>query len=414
MKGKAPVTEHDMTVEGLLAAVEQAPPVDSVAVVAQILAGQMDAREVRFWIIDFTGDVLLSLPVANDTEGEGRDQDHIDLRGTLHEEVIRSQRLHITETPEPVSGYRVLAPVTTQGDAIGILEVTTTVKPTPRHSRQIAQAAQALAYAVTSNRRFTDLYECSRRSIPPTLAAEIQHNLLPQALSCEAGPVTFAGALQPTRDISGDTFDYSLDRQTLHVSITDAMGHQTHAALLATLIVGSLRNTRRARATLAEQARAAHQAIVDYGQDATVTGQLLNINLSTGRALFVNAGHPWPLRLRNGRVSEIQPEVDLPFGTPWDCHYRVQNLDLAPGDRLVLITDGMAERNTTALDLPARIEADADLHPREAVRSLMRALNQATEGNLLDDATVICLDWHGTSSSQHTSTTSADASPNHH
>lgn len=408
------MTEHDMTVEGLLAAVEQAPPVDSVAVVAQILAGQMDAREVRFWIIDFTGDVLLSLPVANDTEIEGRDQNHIDLRGTLHEEVIRSQQLHITETPEPVSGYRVLAPVTTQGDAIGILEVTTTVKPTPRHSRQIAQAAQALAYAVTSNRRFTDLYECSRRSIPPTLAAEIQHNLLPQALSCEAGPVTFAGALQPTRDISGDTFDYSLDRQTLHVSITDAMGHQTHAALLATLIVGSLRNTRRARATLAEQARAAHQAIVDYGQDATVTGQLLNINLSTGRALFVNAGHPWPLRLRNGRVSEIQPEVDLPFGTPWDGHYRVQNLDLAPGDRLVLITDGMAERNTTALDLPARIEADADLHPREAVRSLMRALNQATEGNLLDDATVVCLDWHGTSSSQHTSTTSADASPNHH
>ncbi|WP_405825762.1 PP2C family protein-serine/threonine phosphatase [Streptomyces sp. NBC_00838] len=403
-----------MTVEGLLAAVEQAPPVDSVAVVAQALARQMDAREVRFWIIDFTGDVLLSLPVADDTEGEGGEQHHIDLRGTLHEQVIRSQQLHITETPEPVSGYRVLAPVTTQGDAIGILEVTTTIELSPRHSHQIAQAAQALAYVVTSNRRFTDLYEWGRRSIPPTLAAEIQHNLLPQALSCEAGPVTFAGALQPTHDISGDTFDYSLDRHTLHVSITDAVGHHTYAALLATLIVGSLRNTRRARAPLAEQARAAHQAVLDYGQDATVTGQLLNINLSTGHALFVNAGHPWPLRLRNGRVSEIQPEVDLPFGAPWDGHYRVQNLDLTPGDRLVLITDGMTERNTTALDLPARIKADAALHPREAVRSLMRALHQATEGNLLDDATVICLDWHGTSSSQHTSATSAHTSPNHH
>ncbi len=402
-----------MTVEGLLAAVEQAPPVDSVAVVAQILAGQMDAREVCFWIIDFTGDVLLSMPLAHDREDW--EQNHIDLRGTLHEEVIRSQHLHITETPEPMSGYRVLAPVSTQGDAIGILEVTTTVKPSRRRSHQIAQAAQALAYVVTSNRRFTDLYEWGRRSIPPTLAAEIQHNLLPQALSCEAGPVTFAGALQPTHDISGDTFDYSLDRQTLHVSITDAMGHHTYAAMLATLIVGSLRNTRRARAPLAEQARAAHQAVLDYGQDATVTGQLLNINLSTGRALFVNAGHPWPLRLRNGRVSELQPEVDLPFGAPWDGHYRVQDLDLTPGDRLVLITDGMTERNTTALDLPARIEADADLHPREAVRSLMRALHRATEGDLLDDATIICLDWHGIGSSRHAGTTGAGTpSPNRH
>jgi hypothetical protein len=157
-----------MTVEGLLAAVEQAPPVDSVAVVAQVLAGQMDAREVRFWIIDFTGDVLLSLPVADDRKGE--EQHHIDLRGTLHEEVIRSQLLRISQTSEPVSGYRVLAPVTTHGDAIGILEVTTTFKPSPRHSQQITQAAQALAYVVTSNRRFTDLYEWGRRSIPPTLA----------------------------------------------------------------------------------------------------------------------------------------------------------------------------------------------------------------------------------------------------
>ncbi|MET7543926.1 SpoIIE family protein phosphatase [Streptomyces sp. NPDC005507] len=55
--------------------------------------------------------------------------------------------------------------------------------------------------------------------------------------------------------------------------------------------------------------------------------------------------------------------MDLPFGAPWDGDYRVQDLDLAPGDRLVLITDGMTERNTTALDLPARIEVDAALHP---------------------------------------------------
>ena len=54
-----------------------------------------------------------------------------------------------------------------------------------------------------------------------------------------------SGWLEPANAVGGDTFDYSLDRDTLHVSITDAVGHDVHAALLATLLVGSLRNGRR-------------------------------------------------------------------------------------------------------------------------------------------------------------------------
>jgi serine phosphatase RsbU (regulator of sigma subunit) len=38
--------------------------------------------------------------------------------------------------------------------------------------------------------------------------------------------------------VGGDTFDFSLDRNTLHVSMTDAMGHSVASALPATLVVG--------------------------------------------------------------------------------------------------------------------------------------------------------------------------------
>jgi hypothetical protein len=61
----------------------------------------------------------------------------------------------------------------------------------------------------------------------------------------EVDAFTLAGWLEPASDVGGDTFDYSLDREFLYGSITDAMGHATPAALLATLTVGSLRNTRR-------------------------------------------------------------------------------------------------------------------------------------------------------------------------
>jgi serine phosphatase RsbU (regulator of sigma subunit) len=95
------------------------------------------------------------------------------------------------------------------------------------------------------------------------------------------------------------------------LSVTDAMGYDVDAALLATLLVGALRRARRAGA---EQARQADRAMREHGRGSYVTGQLLRISLVDGRAEFVNAGHPWPLRMRDGEMREIAPKVDMPFG----------------------------------------------------------------------------------------------------
>ncbi len=79
-------------------------------------------------------------------------------------------------------------------------------------------------------------------SAPPpfTLSAEIQRRLLPASFTCEAGAFTLADWLEP----AASAFDYSLARDVLHFSVTDAVGHGVASALTATLGVGSLRNTR--------------------------------------------------------------------------------------------------------------------------------------------------------------------------
>jgi serine phosphatase RsbU (regulator of sigma subunit) len=133
--------------------------------------------------------------------------------------------------------------------------------------------------------------------------------------------------------VAGDTFDYVIDRDTVQLSVTDAMGHDVAAALLATLVVGALRRARRAGAALDEQARQADQALRDHGRQGYLTGQLLRISLLDGGTEFVNAGHPWPLRMREGEVQEIAREIDLPFGLQTPYTYRMQSLDLWPGDR---------------------------------------------------------------------------------
>jgi serine phosphatase RsbU (regulator of sigma subunit) len=289
-----------------------------------------------------------------------------------------------------------IVPVTDRGDAIGVLELDLPRYPSADEILDISSAAHALAYVVIAARRHTDVFEWGQRSTPFLLAAEIQRRLLPASYTCEAGQFTLAGWLEPASSVGGDTFDYTLDRDCLQVSITDAVGHQVAAALVATLLVGALRNARRRGVDLVEQARYANQALLENAAPGQfVTGQLLRIDLNTGTAVIVNAGHTLPLRLRDGRVEEIPLEIEPPFGVVAGQSYTVQTFPLEPGDRLVFLTDGMLERNAAALDVAAALGRSADLHPREVVHELGAAVLKATGGDLLDDATMVCLDWYG-------------------
>ncbi|MGW0903201.1 PP2C family protein-serine/threonine phosphatase [Streptomyces sp. NPDC002853] len=375
----------------VLAAAEDAAPGASLDVVARKLREWFDARYVSFLFVDIVGRQMVRVS----EEGDARQENHaeqIPLAGSDYEKVLRTQKL--VQSPGGSRGQHVIAPVTNRGDTIGVLELF--LPDVTQHVlEQVEETAHALAYIVVTDRRFTDLYFWGQRTIPVSLAAEIQRQLLPSASSCEAAEFTLAAALLPANHIAGDTYDYALDHDTLHLSITDAMGHDVDAALMATLLVNASRGARRTGHDLAEQARQTHQALLDHGRNTLATGQLLRIALDGSGAQLVNAGHPRPLRLRAGAVEEVRLAANLPFGIPAPRPYRVQNLDLCPGDRLVLCTDGMQERQAQSVDLAALICATAGEHPREVVRLLTAAVTEACNGQMADDATVICLDWHG-------------------
>jgi serine phosphatase RsbU (regulator of sigma subunit) len=311
----------------------------------------------------------------------------VPLSVSVYEQAVRSQRVRVL--PEG-DGAVLVAPVTNRGDVIGVLELRLPERPDADTVEQIAAAAHVLGYVVIANDRFTDLFEWGQRSAPMSLEGEIQRRLLPSALTCEAGPFTIAGALEPAGQVGGDTFDYSLERETLHVSLTDAMGHGTDAALLATLLVGSLRNSRRSGASILAQAATANAVLAEHSADGTfVTGQLLRVSLATGTAEIVNSGHPHPLRLRDGRVETIELDADLPFGMLADTCFRAQSLTLEPGDRLVLVTDGLFERNPVHVDIPDLVAKSSDLHPREVVQRLTRSFARAAGGDMRADATAL-------------------------
>jgi len=372
-----------------------ASPVEAIDVMADGLATLTGATYVEFLITNITHRAVVRFAGSAANAARVQQEDGtvpvVPLRGTVYDQVLRRQQ---TVRMEEGGGERILVPVTETGDALGVIDL-------PRGAdavdfADIAAVAEALARIVIASRRHSDLMDWAQDTSPFSLAAEIQRRLLPGSYTCETARFTVAGWLEPANAVGGDTFDYSLDRNNLHLSVTDAVGNDVNAALLASVLLGSLRNSRRRGADLAGQARTANDALAAHAQVGQfVTGQLARVDLHTGTMTFVNAGHPFPYRVRGGQVSEIELDIDMPFGLYPGRDLQLRRLQLRPGDRIVLVTDGMLERNAEDLDLPGMLRREADTHPRELVYELAETVLHATGGALDDDATVLCLDWRG-------------------
>jgi len=374
-----------------------ASPVEAIDVMADGLADLTGATYVEFLITNVTHRAVVRFAGSDANAARVQQQDGkvpvVPLRGTVYDQVLRRQR--IVRLDEG-GGERILVPVTESGDALGVIDLHLPREADAQVFADIAAVAEALARIVIASRRHSDLMDWAQDTSPFSLAAEIQRRLLPGSYTCETDRFTVAGWLEPANAVGGDTFDYSLNRDTLHLSVTDAVGNDVNAALLASVLLGSLRNSRRRGVDLATQARTANDALAAHAHVGQfVTGQLARVDLHTGAMTVVNAGHPFPFRVRDGRVEEVELDVDMPFGLCPGRDLSSRRLQLEPGDRIVLVTDGMLERNAEDLDLPGMLSREAGTHPRELVYELAEAVLHATGGELDDDATVLCLDWRG-------------------
>lgn len=380
-----------------LEAVESASPVDAVDAVTCKLAAELGTDRITFLIADLAGRAVVKLGHGELAGADARrlgaeSAQTVPLDVGPIAEVLAQQRPVTGRTSD---GWQVLAPVTQRGEVVGVLEVLLPGEPDDDAMQRIRRAAHLVAFAVITNRRHTDLFEWGQRTAKLELSAEIQRRLLPGSFTCEGGAFTLSAWLEPAATIAGDTFDYSMERDLLHVSVTDAMGHGVGSALTATLCVGSLRNARRAGASLVEQAAAANGAVQTYAKDSFVTGLIGRVNLRTGVLALVNAGHVPPMLIRGAEITTVELAIDRPFGLNAERNYRSNEVQLEPGDRFVIVTDGMLERRAASLALTDLLGQLRPLHPREVTRHLADAVLGVAGPNLADDATILVLDWHG-------------------
>lgn len=381
----------------LLPALDGAFPTDLVGVLASFLREHAAAQEVDLLLADYDLEILVRIrpdePAAS-TQA-------MPVTGTDAGRAFSTQAAVV----QAGSGTVVVhVPISLRAERLGVLRVRV-AEPMPAGTLAgLEQVATVVAYVIFAAGRFTDMIEQARRRKPLALDAEMQWTLLP--VRAFSGPqFAIAGQLMPAYDVGGDSFDYSVETGRLHLSVTDAMGHGVGASLLDSLCVAALRNARRSGAGVAQQARRAHRALLgQFGSGQFVTGLVASADLASGVVEVVNAGHPWPYLLRSGRLSELQLPVQLPLGLFPDTRYVAHRFVLQPKDRLFVISDGVADAGPARAQpfgeqrLQGLLLATAEDSPHEAVRHVLGTISDYQQDKFRDDATALCLDWHGPSS----------------
>jgi serine phosphatase RsbU (regulator of sigma subunit) len=324
------------------------------------------------------------------------------LDGTLAGRAYRTGSPLVAEGPD-VATRRLWLPLREGSERLGVLEATVAAADTDPVSDDAVLFADVVAMLIATQWRYGDVFELVRRVRPMRLPAEIQWRLLPPT-TVRATGVSLSGLLEPWDEVGGDVFDYALNDRRLHVALLDAMGHGLGATLLSSLAIGAYRNARRSRADLPEAYEAMDIALAtQYGRSHFATGLLLDLDVATGAVRWLTAGHLPPLLIRHDQAVTLPAaRPATPFGLRFSHDPPVHTLQLEPGDRLALYTDGVVEARRLGqffteerlADFLVR-ESASGLDGAEVLRRLIKAVLEHQHGVLQDDATILLLEWDG-------------------
>lgn len=379
-------------------AVRAAAPYALVETVRTLLAESHGATSVRLVLADYGLTVLNPLEAQDQLADPPRP---LSIYNSPEGRAFGSQepREHQIRHGDAVDHH---LPVTVRGERLGILTVRL---PGDRSTRSavddLTHVADLLGHAILVAERDTDLYRRTRRTSRLTLAAEMQWQLLP-ARACTAQEYAIGAQLEPAYAIHGDNYDWAADRDELTLALTNGMGDGIQASLLTNLAVNALRNARRAGIPLADQAALADQALYEQHRGASyVSTLLLRFELATGRVEIVDAGSPQLWRRRGRTVERIDLEAQLPLGMFEETQYVTQEIHVAPGDRLLIVSDGVFDAASPTGErygeraLSLAIHATSLLPAATVPRAVLRELAEYRETDTTDDALVLCLDWFG-------------------
>jgi sigma-B regulation protein RsbU (phosphoserine phosphatase) len=233
------------------------------------------------------------------------------------------------------------------------------------------------------------------------VARQIQFGLLPFE-PWERDGVTIATAMRPANTVGGDYFDIiELGGGRIGIAVGDVAGKGMPAALLMALLQGSLRTLISAGLRGEELVKKLNAHLcASIPSNRLITFFYGELDPSSGQLRYVNAGHNPPFVLAARQPSARLAATAMALGITTDTGFQSMALELEPGDRLVLYTDGVTEAENPRdeeygdLRLQAWLEANRDETGRHLIDGVIReVLAHCGTARPRDDMTLLCLDW---------------------
>jgi len=231
-----------------------------------------------------------------------------------------------------------------RGDFLGVLYLDSK-RPTAfsKLDRQILDALAADAASILDNARLVERErERQRLEQEIGIARDIQQALLPKNLR-DFPNLSVSGVNFPCLSVGGDYFDvFPLDEKRTAFLLADVSGKGLGAALLTTMLQGALSGM-----TLGtDPARTfnhVNRFLCDHAEVGRYATMFFAILEEGGKLEFINAGHPSPILLRQGRAEEAFTEGSFPVGLVPEAEFTTSSIQLETDDTLVLFSDGVTE-----------------------------------------------------------------------
>ena len=243
------------------------------------------------------------------------------------------------------------------------------------------------------------------------MANEIQGSMLPHIFPPfpDRSEFDIFAVMDPAREVGGDFYDFFLiDEDHLCLVIADVSGKGVPAALFMMISKIILQSYATYGESVGEILTRANETICSNNQlDMFVTVWLGILEISTGRIVAANAGHEFPVVRRVGRPYElIKDKHGFVIGGMDGLRYRKYDLQLNPGDRLFLYTDGLPEATDSSSEMfgtermIAALNDDDAASPRECLERMRGAVDAfVKDAEQFDDLTMLCLDYNGPAAS---------------